>query len=320
MDESTLPPPAPAPEAQQPDPLSPDPEVAALLDFPPVARHTRRHDGWPPERQRRFIAAVARYGNAERAAQSIGRSGSGAWKVRKAAGGQGFADAWDGALALYHARNPKPVGGASRGERHAGSAPGRGGFADLPDDDEALDEDDQARLKVEIFGRMLRKYTMKLHAERKCRIDGRIAEADFYVRQLTFIEVLLDLGDQGLAAGQLLDTFRALTPVDMATVEIVATPMSVLLEQERRAIWAEKGEPDRPPPADLGEHDGKVATGPAPYSKERDGNYEAWKHRQAEQRRLAAKAQKAWEKKARKEAEAWAERLETGGKDAGREP
>ena len=87
-------------------PLDPDPEIDALLRFEPVRRRCKRHDGWTPERQRAFIAALARLGEVERAAQNLGRTGSGAFKVRTSAGGDGFADAWDGALTLFHARNP----------------------------------------------------------------------------------------------------------------------------------------------------------------------------------------------------------------------
>lgn len=60
-----------------------DPEIRALLDFTPVPRKTKRHDGWPPELQRAFIAMLARIGNYRRAAQALGRSGGGAESLRK---------------------------------------------------------------------------------------------------------------------------------------------------------------------------------------------------------------------------------------------
>src|SRR6218665_2050028 len=92
---------------QEPDRATDDPEIAALLSFAPVARRCRRHDGWTPERQRRFIAALARTGNAVIAAQSVGRSDGGAWKVRQSEGAGEFAAAWDAALDLFHARLPE---------------------------------------------------------------------------------------------------------------------------------------------------------------------------------------------------------------------
>ena len=45
----------------------PDPEIDALLDFDPVYRRIKRSDGWPPEVQRGFIAALARTGSVEHA-------------------------------------------------------------------------------------------------------------------------------------------------------------------------------------------------------------------------------------------------------------
>ncbi len=54
-------------------------------------------------------------------------------------------------------------------------------------------------------------------------------------------------------------------------IGIAATPGSVLLEKARRAFWQEKGEADRPPPAPLGRHDARSATGRDDYDPERDG-------------------------------------------------
>jgi hypothetical protein len=72
-------------------------------DFPtftPVLRHaTKRHDGWTAVRQRDFIMALAASGSVIRAAQSVGKNVSGAYKLRVAADGASFARAWDAALA-----------------------------------------------------------------------------------------------------------------------------------------------------------------------------------------------------------------------------
>lgn len=216
-------------------------------------------------------------------------------------------------MALFHKRNlqpvrmlqrPAPPPPLSRADLLAGTA--ARGLAEAPLEPEPDEREADERLKDEVFDRILRKYQLKLIDERKARLDGRIVEADFYVRQLTYLEVLLDLGGQGVAAHGALETLRGLTPDGMETVQAAATPISVLLDRVRRALWAEKGEPDRPPLGDLGEHDGKISTGPSSaYNSARDGDHEEWSRRQAEAAALAAQAQRAWEEKARAEAEVW---------------
>lgn len=75
------------------DSLQPQP-----LPFDPVPGRVR-HDGWTPERQERFIAALARIGIVGRAAQTVGMSAKSAYGLRQRAGaGSGFVAAWDRAL------------------------------------------------------------------------------------------------------------------------------------------------------------------------------------------------------------------------------
>ena len=298
---------SPAPERTP----HPDPEIEALLDFTPVRRKCVRHDGWPAEIQRGFVAALVEVGSPWRAALRVSRTESGAYKVRTSAGAEAFAAAWDKALALYHIRNPKPVrtGRPSRGERLSFTA-GAPGDADAGLDDPAA----QDALKEEAFRSILRKYGLKLAAEREARLDGRIVEADFTVRQLTHLEVMLDLGSQGMAAHDLLQVFRDLTPHDMMTSQASATPMSLFLDGVRREIWREKGEPDRPAPAPLGQIRDGIAIGPPTgYMPDRDGDKRRWTEAQARDQEIAAEAQRLWEQKARAEAEAWAERVEVTG-------
>lgn len=295
------PPEAPRPDA--PDPAALDPELEPLLGFAPVRRCTRRSDGWPPERQRGFVAALARLGNVDRAAHTVGRTASGAYKVRTSAGAEAFAAAWDGALALYHTRNPRidRVGRPSRGELRAASAP----FA--PPKPPA-DPEERKRATLKLLEGMLHRYVLKLGQERTARLAGRIAEADYYVRQLTVIEIVLDLG------GKAQETLNALVPRDMPLPAIAATPMSVLLDRLRRKYWAEGGEPERPPLGELGDHRDGISTGPPTYyTSGRDGDYDGWCRRQKEHAALAAEAQAAWEEKARADAKAWREREGEGG-------
>lgn len=278
-------------------PLHPDPEIAALLDFEPVVRRTRRHDGWTAARQRGFVAALACLGEVDRAAESVGRTASGAWKVRASAGAGGFADAWDAALDLFHARNPL----LSR----------RGGRARAPwvPPGPEPEEDKEESLVLEIDDLMagiVDRYRRKVQQERECRLAGRIVEADYYVRQLSFIEIALDLGGRAEA---LHDLFRS---GDLDVFHTIGTPMSVLLDRVRRDCWREKGEPDRMPLPLLGEHDGDGARGHRSshvYDAGRDGDYAEWQARRKALEALQAEAQRLWEEKARADAEAWADRL-----------
>lgn len=70
---------------------------APLSDFQPVARKYR-HDGWTPERQRAFIAALADTGSVSRAAAMVNMSPEGAYYLRRQAGAESFRRAWEAAL------------------------------------------------------------------------------------------------------------------------------------------------------------------------------------------------------------------------------
>lgn len=89
-----------------------------------------RRDGWTPERQRRFIAALAQTRSATRAARAVGMTREGAYQLRGRAGAASFAAAWDAALvtppptgpSLYEravtgVAEPYFYGGLQRGER-----------------------------------------------------------------------------------------------------------------------------------------------------------------------------------------------------------
>jgi hypothetical protein len=271
------------------EPLHEDPEIAALLDFEPVPRKCPRRDGWSPENQRGYIVELALTGNVEQAAYAVGLTGNGAYQLRKCVGAEGFGDAWAGAVALYKARQR----GRTAAPRAAVGRPGAGPAVDQVDWQEFADG-------------LLRKYWLKLEQERKARLEGDIVEADFCVRQLTWVEVALDLG------GNAVFVLKALKRGENHVGDIVATPMSVLLDSVRRTFWAENGEPERPPMPPLGEHDGEVSTGlPQTYMRERDGpDYDAFRRREVHEAEVAAEAQRAWEEKARADAAAWRARVE----------
>lgn len=73
----------------------------ALLDqFTPVPRHWNRHDGWTPERQRGFIAALAETGSVKAAALAVNMASEGAYQLRRHPEAGEFRAAWEAALSL----------------------------------------------------------------------------------------------------------------------------------------------------------------------------------------------------------------------------
>ncbi|WP_256731304.1 hypothetical protein [Sphingomonas sp. dw_22] len=79
-------------EATLPDPSEDEDDLPA---FTPVPLARSRHDGWTPERQRGFIAALAETGLVARAAQSVGMGARSAYVLRRRPGAESFAIAWD---------------------------------------------------------------------------------------------------------------------------------------------------------------------------------------------------------------------------------
>lgn len=77
--------------------------IPDILDFEPVPRRARA-DGWKPEHQRAFIAALAITGSPRQAARTIGKHEFGAQGLRQARGGRGFAAAWDAAMDIARDR------------------------------------------------------------------------------------------------------------------------------------------------------------------------------------------------------------------------
>jgi hypothetical protein len=73
--------------------------LARLPDFKAVPRRYR-HDGWTPERQRAFIAALADMGSVKAAAHSVGMTPESAYYLRRQRAAEGFANAWLAALDL----------------------------------------------------------------------------------------------------------------------------------------------------------------------------------------------------------------------------
>ena len=77
--------------------LSPE-DDAPDIPFDPVPRLRIRRRGWTPERQRGFIAALARCGSVSAAARHVGMSARTAYRLLDAPGADSFAAAWDAAV------------------------------------------------------------------------------------------------------------------------------------------------------------------------------------------------------------------------------
>lgn len=75
----------------------------SLLPFEPVPLRSRR-DGWTAERQRAFVALIARGLKPGRAAEWVGMRRQGAYALRERPGAEGFAGAWDAAAAAARRR------------------------------------------------------------------------------------------------------------------------------------------------------------------------------------------------------------------------
>lgn len=84
--------------ADEPDPEDP------LLAFEPFLHKAPRRNSITPDLQRRFVATLAATGIVKVAAKRIGKSLEALYKLRARPGAEGFAEAWDAALARGAAR------------------------------------------------------------------------------------------------------------------------------------------------------------------------------------------------------------------------
>ena len=73
-------------------------ESSPEIPFTPVPRLRNRRNGWTEDRQRRFIAALARCGSVAGAARAVGLTARSAYRLLDADGADDFARAWDRAI------------------------------------------------------------------------------------------------------------------------------------------------------------------------------------------------------------------------------
>ena len=84
------------------------PAYARVPPFLPVPVRSRS-DGWSVARQASFIGHLAETGCVAEAARRVGMSRMSAWRLRRRAGAESLAHAWDAVIALHKARPGESV-------------------------------------------------------------------------------------------------------------------------------------------------------------------------------------------------------------------
>jgi hypothetical protein len=236
-----------------------DPEIEALLLFDPVPRKIKRGNSWTPALQRRFIAHLAATGSPSKAVAALGKDHWGIEKLYRAEGAESFRAAWDRAIEISEERRAaqqeaqnaqwsrvRPPAGVDKrlGARPA-AAPFERDYEVEPGVSDLSDE-----YKRELLYNLGIKFMRKVAAEREARLNGEIVAADFYLRQVTFLEATFDLTatDFGWDAHQALSDLRR---GEYGIMDIVSTPLADWLDRSRRLWWAQEGEPERPPHPDV---------------------------------------------------------------------
>lgn len=127
--------------------------------------------------------------------------------------------------------------------RDRSAQPGRGtGEHWRPEDDESDMSDDDKR---DFLENIILKFLRKVQAERKARLAGEVVAADFYLRQVTVLEVALDLLSEGMG----LDGWELIADLRRGghgILDIAETPMSRILDGKRQELWKAMSEPERP--------------------------------------------------------------------------
>lgn len=90
---------------------------------------------------------------------------------------------------------------------------------------------------------LLLRYDKKVESERHHRLAGEIVAADYTLRQLTHIELILDMGGRSMA---LLDRWTQAESSSAFKPELWSSPISEHLDERRQAIWEAMAEPPRP--------------------------------------------------------------------------
>jgi hypothetical protein len=218
-----------------------------LLDFEPVPRKTKRVDGWSPEKQRAYVAALAATGSRRRAAHALGMAPYGVVNLLQCEGSDSFRAACEKAMEI--AAKKGAVGLAksvddieARNQQLKPPPSSLRGLDPISGEDDGMTDD----RKLELLESLANKFMKKVAAEREARLSGQIVAADFYLRQVTVLEVMFDLM---ASEGGMSDAFAALQAARIGgagVFQIVDTPFARALDDRRREHWQAAGEPLRP--------------------------------------------------------------------------
>jgi hypothetical protein len=215
-----------------------------LLEFTPVPRKTQRADGWSPEKQRAFIAALSATGSKRQAALAIGMATYGVDRMLEAEANDSFKAAFERAMAIAKQNGSMKIarGVADAAARNAAMAePSR--LRDYqPEDESTITEDE----KWYVLERIGVRFMKKVAQEREARLAGEIVAADFYLRQITVMEVGIDLMSTEFSF-EVQEVWRNLRRGDHHLRDIASTWISDEMDRARRDWWAQEGEPERPP-------------------------------------------------------------------------
>jgi len=264
------------------------PTQRIVPDFTPVPRKYR-YDGFTPERQRAFIAALAETGSVTAAAKRINMTTVCCYQARMAPDAESFRAAWQAALAhgvqrltdiaidraiegvavpvfhkgeqvgerrwyndrllmfmLKHHLADRYGANLPRGTRHPDTI-AREAAENCPVCKQRAEEEaaDPTAEEQRWLDDILDRYQAKIRAERHYRLTGQVIAADFTVRQLTHIELILDIGGR---TQQMIEQWTN-EPSKWGNglqQAIHASPASRVLDKRRRAAWKQAGEPTRP--------------------------------------------------------------------------
>ena len=276
------------------------------LDFIPVVRKIKRPDGWTAELQRDYIRRLAISGSPLQACIEMGKNVSGIEALYKVPGADSFRAAWDHAVQVGRTAQGLdcgpphlgPVPGIQR--RTPRNVPGAAWPDDFPPDEDPAVAGMSFETKRNLLESILRKYVRKVEHEREARLDGRIVEADFTLRQITCVEIALDLAALRLGTSGW-EVLHAARRDGHGIFDIAETQLSRVLDAERRAVWAEAGAPERPehPPQRYLSDCGDYSVEPTEFLRGGDDQEEqiAARYRQ---HREDAKAQVEWESSQRR--------------------
>src|SRR4030095_15497349 len=139
----------------------------------------------------------------------------------------------------------------------------------------------------------------KVQQERTARLAGEVVAADFYLRQATWVEVVLDLAQQGRG----IDTWTWLANYRRdghSLFDIAETDFSRFLDLARRQVWSGEFErldrPEHPPEAYLVHRNGYSLEPQEFIQGGPDVNIEQKRRELEEKHRKAAEEQAEWER------------------------